>query len=401
MWGKAYEFADSMADFQFLTPKSQINPRILPENFWTSKTYHLICTPMRCMELVEGILDMRNKVDDPDIRMKIAEKKPIFVWEPMEDSCKTTERATFYAALGYVDVFSPNLEEFCQLFAIGTGKPPNKSLEEMEIIIEHFCKECHGYFSNKPSAVIVRLGENGCWVSQKVRSVHVPAYHQPLKNPKKKGKAKMKKTIVDPTGAGNAFMGGLCMALVETSHPDGLTEFETGAIWGSVAASFVVEQIGMPKQSFGTIKGTGTVELWNGHEVRARVDELQSRAALKELSEAELDQASFYLKGVTKAWNGTDVRIVTRKTDIPGRLKRTERYLFHLVWSIIIGILVWLYGRFLNICIRENWIRKLLRALVADVVGIHRLNMKILVFCISCAQYFLIGTLGLVRGLEQ
>ena len=44
-------------------------------------------------------------------------------------------------------------------------------------------------------------------------------------------------------------------------------------IWGSVAASFIVQQVGLPVL---TTNGDGS-ETWNGSGVRERVDNLVSR----------------------------------------------------------------------------------------------------------------------------
>lgn len=47
--------------------------------------------------------------------------------------------------------------------------------------------------------------------------------------------------IVDTTGAGNAFLGGFILGHSET------VDFVKAAHNGSVAASFVLEQVGLPK----------------------------------------------------------------------------------------------------------------------------------------------------------
>ena len=57
----------------------------------------------------------------------------------------------------------------------------------------------------------------------------LPAYHLPGSN-----------GVVDPTGAGNAFLGGAAMGYLQ--HGD----FATAAMYGSEAASFVVEKVGLP-----------------------------------------------------------------------------------------------------------------------------------------------------------
>lgn len=69
--------------------------------------------------------------------------------------------------------------------------------------------------------------------------------------------------VVDPTGGGNAFLGGLAVGLARGK------EVLDAAVWGSVAASFAIEQVGMP------ILGVDAegVETWNGVRVEQRLDE--------------------------------------------------------------------------------------------------------------------------------
>ncbi|KAF8476765.1 Ribokinase-like protein [Kalaharituber pfeilii] len=78
--------------------------------------------------------------------------------------------------------------------------------------------------------------------------------------------------VVDPTGAGNTFLGGLCVAL---ARPDafrlaveyGLHRMVVAAAYGCVAAGFAVEQVGVPAL---TVVEEGG-ERWNGEEVEGRL----------------------------------------------------------------------------------------------------------------------------------
>jgi len=47
-------------------------------------------------------------------------------------------------------------------------------------------------------------------------------------------------TVVDTTGAGNAFCGGFLAGFIQTG------DLLTAARYGRVAASFLVEQVGLP-----------------------------------------------------------------------------------------------------------------------------------------------------------
>lgn len=69
--------------------------------------------------------------------------------------------------------------------------------------------------------------------------------------------------VVDPTGGGNGFLGGLAVAL---ARGKGVVE---AAGWGSVAASFMIEQVGVPVLG----KNEDGDETWNGSRVEERLEE--------------------------------------------------------------------------------------------------------------------------------
>jgi hypothetical protein len=81
------------------------------------------------------------------------------------------------------------------------------------------------------------------------------------------GKGEGNEKVVDPTGGGNGFLGGLAIALARGK------ELEEAACWGSVAASFAIEQVGMP------MLGTDEQgrETWNGAVVDERLEEYLQR----------------------------------------------------------------------------------------------------------------------------
>lgn len=76
-----------------------------------------------------------------------------------------------------------------------------------------------------------------------------------------------RKRVVDPTGGGNGFLGGLAVAL---ARGRGLEE---AAVWGCVSASFAIEQVGMPVLGK---DGEGR-ETWNGERVEERLDALMKK----------------------------------------------------------------------------------------------------------------------------
>jgi len=77
--------------------------------------------------------------------------------------------------------------------------------------------------------------------------------------------------VVDPTGGGNTFLGALAVALARGE------DIEEAVFWGSVAASFAIEQVGMPR-----LDGDGDGETWNGVNVRERLREFKERLEIKD-----------------------------------------------------------------------------------------------------------------------
>ncbi|KAL2259025.1 hypothetical protein VTK26DRAFT_7437 [Humicola hyalothermophila] len=73
--------------------------------------------------------------------------------------------------------------------------------------------------------------------------------------------------VVDPTGGGNTFLGGLAVALARGKS------IEEACAWGHVAASFAIEQVGLPVLS---VDEQGR-ETWNGVRVEDRLREFRDR----------------------------------------------------------------------------------------------------------------------------
>jgi sugar/nucleoside kinase (ribokinase family) len=204
--------------------------------------------------MATGILE-RRRSECPD------EPRPIIIWEPVPDLCIPQELANCREALKFVDVVSPNHEElrafydeprfaepgFCITFDDGEV---NKGA--VETFALGFLNMGHDGLS-----VVVRCGKAGCYAVQRKVSVWVPAYFGDPES----------KRVVDPTGGGNAFLGGLGIALATGE------DLAHAAISGSIAASFAIEQVGVPTLSMGE---DGT-ERWNRESVMNRRKTLQGR----------------------------------------------------------------------------------------------------------------------------
>lgn len=163
------------------------------------------------------------------------------------------------SALKCVDVLSPNHEELGALFGFEHAAGVDKR------VVEKHAEDlvASGIGANGNGVIVVRSGKEGCYIARSgddKTSCWLPAYHT---NQKK---------VLDPTGGGNGFLGGLAVGLVRSGF-----DAVEAARWGSVAASLCIEQVGMPQLT--APASAGTSELWNGISVEDRLRELKERTA--------------------------------------------------------------------------------------------------------------------------
>ncbi|KAG8526505.1 uncharacterized protein KY384_008705 [Bacidia gigantensis] len=283
-WGTAVRFTDTpdrpttraknvysgeLRGFEFVTPKIQVLHTMLDDDQVSAKVFHIIGTPKRCIEAIEGIKARRSYLwsENESTKRKTnalyCREYPTFVWEPMEHSCSPENYSDFRDAMKLVDVFSPNEDEFLKLIGVNTGAG-------QELQIEGLCDQASNVLADCDVGILViRLGPRGVLISQSdddksVRHTLLPAYYDSASS-----------NVVDVTGGGNAFLGAFCSGFVgqflSPEHND-LDSVEMAGVLGSIAASFAIEQIGMPK--IGVIKNreeqSGYEEGWNGESVKAR-----------------------------------------------------------------------------------------------------------------------------------
>ena len=131
------------------------------------------------------------------------------VFEPV-DAFLGLDRAAWAPLLRECDVFLPNLEEAATL--TGEASPADMATALLNWGADR---------------VVIRMGEQGIWAQDNQgHRWRIPAV--PVQ-------------VVDVTGAGNAYCGGLLAGAVE-----GLPFLET-ALRGLVGASFAIEQVGVPE----------------------------------------------------------------------------------------------------------------------------------------------------------
>ncbi|KAJ5091579.1 hypothetical protein NUU61_006449 [Penicillium alfredii] len=265
-------------DFKYLTPKLRLEPSMLSDAQVLSQTFHMVCSASRCISIVQEIMRRREELQQAGRPPSAthASNRPIFVWEPVPDLCTPEEQEMFFAANRVVDVVSPNHLELGMMF----DQPGwTEESEDSQKLVQKILDSGIGADGN--GYLVIRSGKDGSYAYSKSLKIWLPAYHQP--------RPEGATAVLDPTGAGNSFLGALAQGMVSAGRePFQAIESELAhagewkeakASWGqfqnlpmalicaTVAAGFVVEQIGVPKLT----RSGGERELWNEAEFTERV----------------------------------------------------------------------------------------------------------------------------------
>jgi sugar/nucleoside kinase (ribokinase family) len=175
------------------------------------------------------------------------------------DLCTPEELSNCLQALKFVDVVSPNHSELGGFFGVDTNGKDHVDYRSVEALCGQWLK--NGIGPGDRGGIVIRAGKDGCLVARRGVQRWLPAYHQSANK------------VVDPTGGGNGFLGGLAMGLVRSDESAGVDSLEEAAARGSVAASFVIEQIGMP-----VLSHTAQGEMWNHVCAEERLSEFKEMA---------------------------------------------------------------------------------------------------------------------------
>ena len=297
-----YEGTDERRAFRYMSPKKRLAADDLTTELLRARSIHLICSPLRCQELVADIIARRKKA------MPDTYSRPVFIWEPVPDLCTPDELLNCTNTLPLIDICSPNHSELAGFMGDDGLDPETGDISTRAV--ERACEQLLASMPLQSFSLVVRVGEKGCYIAKnggrkrqrnqesttKRRKKHyargglqpdtdmealfagllqdedgliareeievdpgierwIPAYHQDSQK------------VVDPTGGGNTFLGGLSVAL---ARGHGL---EDAVAWGNVAASFAIEQVGVPVLH----RGEAGRETWNGQDVEERLKEFQRR----------------------------------------------------------------------------------------------------------------------------
>jgi len=231
--------------FQYLTPRRRLTPNDLAgTKFDRPYNIHFICSPTRAQSIVKEIQAM-------------PEWHPKTIFEPIPDRCVPAELPSLLQVLPYIDILSPNAEEALSLLSISDA--PSKE------VIEEACMRFlnYGVGPKGQGHVIIRSGALGALVACREKPAKwIDAFWTEEDATK----------VVDVTGAGNSFLGGLSAGLY---YADG--DVYEATFYAAVSASFTIEQLSLPRL---TSKGPSMdQEEWNCDIPASRLQQLKARHA--------------------------------------------------------------------------------------------------------------------------
>ncbi|KAG9104051.1 hypothetical protein FRC06_005948, partial [Ceratobasidium sp. 370] len=187
-------YRGELRDFDYLTPRIRLTPKDLPGTPLESPSQiHFVCSPARASQIMH----------DADV-YGADDWVPFTIYEPIPFRCIPEELPALKRILNRIDILSPNAEEALGLLSI------DKAGENTPSVIEHAAATflSFGIGKNGSGHVIIRCGALGAYgatlLAGKVTGWWVPAYWT----------AEDGGAVVDVTGAGNSFLGGLSAGLL-------------------------------------------------------------------------------------------------------------------------------------------------------------------------------------------
>lgn len=228
--------------FEYITPRIRLTPRDLEKTRLTRpSSVHFICSPTRALQIISEIQEIEGW-------------NPTAIFEPIPDRCIPEELPSLKAVLPHIAILSPNAEEALSLLSL----PLIVTKSAVENAASEFLKM--GVGKENSGSVIIRSGALGAYVMTSDRKGRwIDAFWSSAENIDK---------VVDVTGAGNSFLGGLAAGLSITNG-----NVYEATLYASVSASFTVQQLGLPHL---TVSSDG-VEEWNQDSPHRRLEVLRQR----------------------------------------------------------------------------------------------------------------------------
>ncbi|ORX40849.1 Ribokinase-like protein [Kockovaella imperatae] len=201
----------------------------------------LIGTPLQGAEYLhisppfssQDVATLLSEIHDLNRRSVEGAWNPKIVFEPTPVSCHSEQRQWLEQIAPSVHVLSPNHEELLSFYEQKYEISDPGLVPAIEHIMHHLLHDV-GVGHDGHGILVVRCGRKGCCVGTVKRGLKwFPAYWLGAQGSE----------VRDVTGAGNAFLGGYTAGLSLTNDP------YRAALYGTVAASFVVQQLGVPHLS--------------------------------------------------------------------------------------------------------------------------------------------------------
>ncbi|KAJ3485052.1 hypothetical protein NLI96_g5240 [Meripilus lineatus] len=231
--------------FEYLTPRIRLTPKDLQNTKLDRPSLiHFICSPTRAGAII-------SEVD------AIQGWKPITVYEPIPDRCIPEELPALISVLPSISILSPNADEALSLLSI--TEPVSKAV--VEEAASRFLEL--GVGEEGSGSVVIRSGHLGAYIATRKRGGKWIDAYWGVGNTDK---------VIDVTGAGNSFLGGLAAGLLLAQD-----DIYRAAMYGSVSASYIIEQQGLPNLTRQYSENGGVTELWNGDSPTRRLGELERK----------------------------------------------------------------------------------------------------------------------------
>ncbi|KAG1753821.1 Ribokinase-like protein [Suillus paluster] len=232
--------------FEYITPRIRLTPRDLDgTRLMRPASVHFICSPTRALQIISEIQESRGW-------------NPTAIFEPIPDRCVPEELPSLKAVLPHIAILSPNAEEALSLLSL----PTIVTKIAVENAASEFLKM--GVGKENSGSIIIRSGTLGAYVmTADSNGRWIDAFWSSGENIDK---------VVDVTGAGNSFLGGLAAGLSITNG-----NVYEASLYASVSASFTIEQLGLPHLTL----GSDGVEEWNQDSPHRRLEILRQRMTEK------------------------------------------------------------------------------------------------------------------------
>ncbi|KAH7344562.1 Ribokinase-like protein [Rhizoctonia solani] len=242
-------YAGGLRNFEYLTPQIRPTPKDL---FGTSlespRHIHLICSPNRAFKTMH----------DADTH-GINDWKPFTIYEPVPYSCVPERLPALKHILHRIDILSPNAEEALGLLSIDSAGVDDPAV--IELAAARFLS--FGVGEHASGYVIIRCGAMGAYAATieagAAKGWWTPAYW----TPEDEG------VVVDVTGAGNAFLGGLSAGLHLSNG-----NVREAILYAMISAGYTIQQLGLAQVEY---QGPEITELWNGDRPEERLRILRRR----------------------------------------------------------------------------------------------------------------------------